>query len=458
MSSPGATEIPAIIEIAADRLTAKLLPHGDRIPKPADATAILAQVAARGIKLDQRGELEVQDFCRVRKAGQNVTPATIAHGTAPVNGTTAKLEAIAAPEQDHGAPRIVKAGDAVAVLTPPRPGQDGVDVLGVPIPHVMPEGSPKIDASLKPSGDGRTYTACIDGVLRIRGAVPNQAIAVVPCLRQMGDVTGKVMHSPGQIVIEGAVSGASLRAGYDILISGDMDSSMAMAEGDLSASSMRTVKLEVSGNCTALEVLQSRIVCGGELKVEDGNIVGGHVMAAGGIRCKSLGAPDFTKTIVEVGIDPRLSQRLSSIMPEIEARMVKARKIRQTVEPLLQSGQSLTPQQQLKIGALLAEADTLDTLAQSQRRELRQEYEAAMLRCRNEVHVHGTVFPGVTIRFPGVQTTARTVLRGPCRICLEKNDGGSRIVLISDGSNTVIPLELCRLDHDWRSFGPQLAA
>jgi hypothetical protein len=67
------------------------------------------------------------------------------------------------------------------------------------------------------------------------------------------------------------------------------------------------------------------------------------------------------------------------------------------------------------------------------------------------------VYPGVTIRFPGAQTTARIILRGPCRICLEMQNGQSRIVLVQEGGSGM-PLELCKLAEDWRSLGRQLAA
>jgi hypothetical protein len=148
---------------------------------------------------------------------------------------------------------------------------------------------------------------------------------------------------------------------------------------------------------------------------------------------------------------------MEGTLPEIEAKLAKAVKIRQAVEPLLRNPQPLQPHQQIRVGALLAEADTLEQSAQMQRRELRQQYDAAVARCCNEIFVAQVVYPGVTIRFAGAQTTARTPLRGPCRISLETSNNQSVIVLTPTGGSP-IPLELCKLHDDWRRTAKSLAA
>jgi hypothetical protein len=457
MPSPEETDLPASIEIALDKLSVRLRPRSDRPARTLDGPAIITQLTSLGVKIDARCEAQVREFCRPRKSGQPAVPVVVATGTPPVDDVPPYLELVDTMARATGESRHVKTKDPVATLVPRNPGRDGIDVMGNPVPRRQAETLPAIDASLTPAPRGCIYLAAIDGVIRVRGTGPTQSVVVLPCLRHAGDVSGKVIHSTGEVVIDGAVRGGSLRAGGDIRVGSDMENSMAMCDGEFSAAELRSSKIEVAGNCTAKSVNQSRISCGQELKVENGNIVGGHVIAAGGLRCKSLGAPDFTKTLIEIGINHHLGERLSMLVPEIEARLAKASRIRLAVDPLLQSKQTLTPQQQLKIGALLTEADVLETVAQNQRRELREEYEVALKRCRNEVHVSEIVHPGVTIRFPGAQTTARIALRGPCRICLETRDGQPSVVLYRDGAPGV-PLELCKLNEDWRSAAKRIAA
>jgi uncharacterized protein (DUF342 family) len=458
MASLVATDIPAIVEVALDKLSVRLIPRPDRSAKALDAPSIIAHLQAMGIVLDPRGEAEVADFCRPRKAGQVVFPCIVAMGVAPVDDVPAQLQLLATASSLPGSTsRRVRAGEAVAVLVARKVGKDGVDVMGKAIPRRQADQAPVIDASLAVAADGKTYVATIDGVVRVRGTGANRTIAVYPCLHHSSDITGKVVHSTGDIQIDGVCSGSSLRGGGDVQIKADFDNSVAMCEGDFSAGVVRSAKIDADGNCAAAEIMHSRIHAGGEVNVPSGAIVGGTVTAAAGVRCRVLGGADFTKTLIEVGSDQRLSQKLATLIPEIEARQSKVARIRLAVEPLLQSNQVLTPQQQLKIGALLAEADALDTLVIAQRRELREECEAAMARCKNEVHISDIVHPGVTIRFPGAQTTVRIALRGPCKICLEPRDGQPCVVLIREGT-AGMPLELCKLAEDWRINAKRIAA
>ena len=81
-----------------------------------------------------------------------------------------------------------------------------------------------------------------------------------------------------------------------------------------------------------------------------------------------------------------------------------------------------------------------------------------MARCRNEISIAQIVHPGVTIRFPGAQTTVRIALRGPCRISLEAKGNQHPRIILSQGGSSAIPLELHRVNDDWPAAVNQLAA
>jgi uncharacterized protein (DUF342 family) len=376
------------------------------------------------------------------------------------------LELAASLTQLPETKRYVRAGDAVATLIPARAGSDGVDVFGKPIVRPKAAGHLPVDASLTPSADGTIYHAAIDGIVRALQSPSGKSIVVLPCFAHSGDLSGsaeqpRCLQTPGECTINGRVAHAKIEAGGGIHVIGEMESSTAICDGDLTTGMIRSATIDVSGNCIASGISHSRVACGGELIVENGNIAGGHILAARGLTCKSLGSPPahvaMAKTIVEIGIDHRFRQRVRSTLSETEAQLAKASKIRQMVEPLLSSVQPLTAKQQGRLAELLAEADALEAESLRRRRGLREEYDVAVARCRNEIAITHIVHPGVTIRFPGVQTTVRIALRGPCQISLQgKNNEPPRIIL-SQGSS-VIPMELNTLTEDWRIAVKELAA
>jgi hypothetical protein len=467
MPSPAATELPVFIDVAPDGLSVRLTLRSDRCAKALDAPVIVAHLTQMGIVLTPRGDAEIQELCRPRKPGRTAPPVIVASGTPCVDDRAPALELAAPIAQLPVQKRYVKAGDPVATLVPARSGSDGIDVFGKPMARKKASEIPSIDASLSPSADSRIYHAAIDGVVRVRRDGPAETIAVLPCLQHPGDISGTstkpfILQSPGEITIDGGVSAANIEAGGAIHIVGDMENSTAACDGDLTASALRAVTLDVAGDCIATSVSQSRIVCGGELIVEEGNVAGGQVIAVRGLRCKSLGSPassgTASKTIIEIGIDERIRRRFAGTLPEIDAQIAKANNIRTMVEPLQHSLQPLTPRQQARLAELLAEADVLEQNAQRERSELRQQCEAAIARCRYEISVTQIVHVGVTIRFPGAQTTVRIALKGPCRISLEAVNNEPARIMFSQGSAPAFPLELRRLDDDWRAAIKQLAA
>jgi hypothetical protein len=465
MPANAAHELPVLIEVAKGGLSVRLVPRPDRVLRAIDAPEILAHLARMGVLIDAGGEAEIAELCRPRKAGR-VTPSVIvASGTACVNDVPPCLEFTARLAQLPEGKRYVKAGEPVATLFPARAGSDGIDVFGKPIVRRQAAALPPVDASLTPSADGMTYHAASDGIIRMLRS-PASGIIVLPCFTHSGDFLGtaeqsRSIQSPGECTIDGRAMYAKIEAGGAIHIAGEMENSTAICDGDLTAGTIRCATIDVTGNCIASGIVQSRVACGGELIVENGHISGGHILAARGLTCKSLGSPPahgmMAKMIVEIGIDHRFRQRVLSTLPETEVQLAKATKIRQLVEPLLSSVQPLTPKQQARVTELLAEADALEADALSRRRELREEYDVAIARCRNEISIAQIVHPGVTIRFPGAQTTVRIALRGPCRISLQgKNNEPPRIIL-SQGA-TAIPMELNTLTEDWRTAVKQLAA
>ncbi len=463
-----ASDLPVAIDVSLDRLQVTLAVQTGAVPKPADAAGILARLGEMGVKLTPANEEQVHELCR-RKP--NRTPVVVAQGTSPIHDTPPTVALIS--PLDATTPREVTAEEAVARVVPGKDGTDGVDVFGKPIPRRHCDALPPVGDNLKLASDGVTFVAAVAGVLRVRRQGASQLIGVATALNHKDDVTSDLgsLEYPGDVIINGSIrGGAIVRAGGSIRVSGDVEAEEVLSggellidgainarsqshytvAGDLIARAIQGARVDVGGSITvSTNILHSRIACRGRLKVDGGDIVNSHVTAGGGVVCQTIGAANFSKALIEVGIDERLRNFAHNGVPEIAAHRDKAARIRKTIEPLLKSATPLNPVQKNRVRALLLEADLLEQTADRMTLDLRAEFEFAATRFNSEVIISHTAFPGITLRFPGVETTLRMAIRGPCRIAAQATGGAARILLYENGKSTGVPLEMRQCADDW---------
>ncbi|MFW5870753.1 MAG: FapA family protein, partial [Candidatus Sumerlaeota bacterium] len=133
------------------------------------------------------------------------------------------------------------------------------------------------------------------------------------------------IEAEGSIRIGGTVDRAALKAGGDILIDGGLygkDDIEVLAEGDISLGFAENANLKAGGdiyvksalvNCDTLS--QQKI----HLKATGKALIGGHTIATHGLDANSLGNPRIpTKTLIEFGLRPELSQKLRGLKLEFQ--------------------------------------------------------------------------------------------------------------------------------------------
>jgi hypothetical protein len=114
----------------------------------------------------------------------------------------------------------------------------------------------------------------------------------------------------------------------------------------------------------------------------------------------------------------------------IEVNRQKARKIEQTVQPLLGNQQELTPAQKDKAMELLRDAREMMTTSNNMVNDLKARHAAMLEKGKAEVAVTDVLYHGVVIRFPGVQTRIMTAFKGPLKVHLVRVDREWRIQLL----------------------------
>jgi uncharacterized protein (DUF342 family) len=321
-----------------------------------------------------------------------------------------------------------------------------------------------------------SLTATIAGNARLSGG----AISVHPLMEIYGDDEsakpqvdfagdvaikgllrdGRTLHTGGCLVVGGVIEAANFKVEEWAHIKGGVvarEKGTGMVGGDLWCRFASGARLCVGGDVfIQSEIAHSKIACGGRLTITGGPIIGGEVAANGGINCKALGNSAGTKTIVEAGTDETLRNciRESKTQSELERKRIKD--ICEKIAPLMKNLKALTAAQKERCTELLYEADEMESDINKRMIEMTARCKITAAKSKAEILVTETVYPGVIIRLPGVESVIETAITGPVRIYLQTVGHEPRIAIQDkDGAAFVLPSALL-VDH-FRMFVERLA-
>lgn len=420
------------------------------------AGEILRDLAAKGIKCGIK-EDEIRQFLQHKEYCEDIL---IAEGVPPVQGRDAYIDyqfntdkkAKPTLKEDGSVDFFnlnilnhCKKGDVLAVLHKEEPGKDGSNLFGERIkPADVKTAVLKFGNNIELSEDGMTITSLVDGhVELVEGSVFVSDMLVVEnvdnstgnidyegTVQINGNVTTNFeVRAHGDIVVKGVVEGAVLHADGNIVIARGMNGmgkGTLYAGGNIIAKFLENANAQAEGYVASESILHSRIMAGGEVNVDGkrGFITGGRVSAAGGINVKTLGSEMGADTIVEVGADPKIKNRIAQLQKLIE----EDTKTLQTIQPVLVAAkQKITQgiklsQDQLKNMQSLAIANQQksEALAANQT-ELNELMEQAGNTTEARIRVKGMVYPGTKVCIGDVSMTVQKNTHY-CRFVRERGD------------------------------------
>lgn len=460
------------IRVAEDQLTAtvRIEPGGSL-----DIEHLVKQLTRAGIKSIDRAAIHAAAE-QLRTPSSDTKPdaankekgltVVVAKGMPAVQDVPETLLRVQTPETEtHPANHYerngtgtVEPGTAIATITPPVIGHDGMDVFGRPI--LRKRLAQPITPGEGVTRNGDTLLADRAGRVRIEGS----GIRVDPILSVRGDVcfaTGNIRFD-GEVNISGGIRDLFVvQSTSDIRVRGTIEAAQVTAAGDLivdcgiagkdkgRCSAGRNVicryvdnaQLEAGDNISIHgEVANSRVICGGRLVVENGRIIGSHITANGGVQCQSIGNPAFVKTVVEVGNDLSLRMLASTLLPQINRRVSESQQFKHFAQSLLRDPKRLTHVQKEEATQLLTRIGENDNELAKNIEAFRNAYRISQERCRAELLVNDTIFTGVVIRLPGLMATVSETLKGPMRIGMTTVDKRQVIAIFDDAAGTVFPL------------------
>ncbi|HPE89945.1 MAG: DUF342 domain-containing protein [Spirochaetaceae bacterium] len=300
---------------------------------------------------------------------------------------------------------VVKKGEAIGRVIARREGANGSDVTGKPIAFGKDQvTSYSLGKNVERVGDD--ILALSDGRVTLDG----QRISVEEVLVIKGDVDYRVGHImfPGDVVIEGCVAaGFKVYSGGSITIKETMDAFDVSAKRDLVCAQGIIGKdlgqVRVGGSLKAKFIENARVAVRGDAEVpgsivgsslytlgrlsmgDKGRIVGGEVFATHGVSCGFLGGGTKPVTVVNVGIDFTVQQKLEQANAALRTMTVRLTRL-QNVRKLRPGDESLAKaveEAQAKVKSL---TDNVADLA----RRVDIDEDAA-------VEVKGLVYPGVIV-------------------------------------------------------------
>ena len=413
---------------------------------------LAAQGIKHGIKLDV-----IERFMRHREYCEDIL---LAEGTPPVQGKDAYIEYKFNTDK-KAKPTLMEdgsvdffnlnilnhctKGDLLAVMHPEEPGENGENLFGETIKPVdVKKTSFKFGANIEMSEDGTTLTSMVDGhVELVEGQVFVSDMLVV---ENVNNSTGNIEYegsvqvngnvstnfsikARGDIVVKGVVEGAALQSDGNIIIARGMNGmgkGTLNAKGNIISKFLENATAQADGYIASNSILHSKIMAGGEVNVDGkrGFITGGKVSAAGGINVKTLGSEMGADTVVEVGADPKVKNRIIQLQKQIE----EDKKTLQTIQPVLvattqkiSQGIKLSPDQVKHVHSLNLVSQQKKAAIKENETELDELMEQAGNTTKAQIKVRGTVYPGTKICIDDVSMTVQKNAHF-CRFVKERGD------------------------------------
>lgn len=255
----------------------------------------------------------------------------------------------------------VNKGDILAVLTPADKGKEGIDVTGNIIkPKKVKTVTLKHGNNIHLSEDKTImYTDVSGHAIYAERKVFVSDVYDVPAdvntstgnIRYDGNIhvkgnirTGYVVEAKGDIIVDGVVEGAILKAGGQIIIKRGIqgiNKGILEAKGNIISKFIENATVKSGGTITTEAVMHSNISAKDEIYVNGskGFISGGEARAGKKISVKTAGSTMGTQTTLEVGVDPAIVEEFH-VLSEKVSRLIEDKEKLDKIVSLLKNKQA----------------------------------------------------------------------------------------------------------------------
>lgn len=464
--------------ITPDRLRAILRIPGAIPPDQASEPFLQSILIERGVPLNDRSRQAIAGLLAARRANPAAdAEGVVAEGVAPEHGIDGSVEILVKPAQpaapdpaatpqttdaetkseavDHyqrSSLLLVKEGQPVARVHPPREGKDGVDVLGraVAARQARPA-SVTLDESVRRDADG-TIVALRSGILRagdnlIRVSDELSIDGYVDFSTGHVEFAGKLSIAKGVrdlfrvragtlLTVHGLVEAATIESAGDALLHGGMagrEKGTLKVARDLTAKYVDGCRVHVGRDVSITrEVSNCTFAVGRSLRGPACAIMGGAAFLAHASEVAQLGSEGAVATEVILGKNAdleRLAKELAAGLPKATAQKAA---IEAELTQLKANIKRLTHTQAEKLTELEFELSDARARLTKLQATLARVIETAKQACATDLTVHRVIFPGVRLFAGAALAEFSSAVRGPVRIIL--SDSGEPTIAGQGGT------------------------
>lgn len=327
----------------------------------------------------------------------------------------------------------VEEGQMLAKLHPAVPGKPGKDVCGGPV-QGRQEKNLKLDfANNITLSDDKTeiYSNVTGHASLVNGKVFVADVYDVPA--DVDNATGNIVYdgnvtvkgnvksgfsvsAKGDIVIEGVVEAAFLKAGGQIIVKrgiNGMSKGRVSAKGNIIAKFIENSTVISGGYIETGCILHSKVSAEADIRVrgKKGFVSGGLIRAGNVIEAQTMGSAMGTDTQIEVGAPPALKVRYEELdqnILKIKQNLDKMRPILVNFNEKLQKKEEVPPERVQQVQAIAKSFKQEQKNLAEQQEEMKELHEKIQMSNNAKVKIKGTIYPGVTITISEVSKNIKS--------------------------------------------------
>lgn len=319
----------------------------------------------------------------------------------------------------------IKKGDILAKLTMEDIGEAGINVLGQSVkPQSVERKSLKFGKNIILSEDRMSIISEVDGHVTLEGDkvfVSNTYEVPADVDNSTGDIlydgnvivhgnvrTGFKIKASGDVEVIGAVEGAEIVSGGQVILHHGiqgMSKGIIVAKNNIITKFIESAKVHTEGYVEADAIIQSHVAAKGDVIVKGakGNIIGGHIRSSSVIDAKVIGSPMGITTVVEVGMDPTIQDRLNKLKEGTQEKNNEYKKLVQVAEVMQKRLISGKMHNEMKMGY----KKTLETIAELRKEIVKEQEEIEQLmkelsdNTNSRIKVGRVIYPGTKVIISG---------------------------------------------------------
>ncbi|NIA14836.1 MAG: DUF342 domain-containing protein [Nitrospiraceae bacterium] len=329
----------------------------------------------------------------------------------------------------------VKRGQLLATVIPHKAGEDGVDVYGNRVRVDKPRPA-KIRAGenvTMQEQDGTFYAAC-DGRVRwdLEVLSVDEVFRVGYVGLESGDINhpgaltvdkdieeGSTVQTGGDIEVHEVIEAANIDAGGTLTVQGgiasDKDHHIRLG-GGVHAKFIHEADVEaVMDICVEREIVHSTLKTCGAVLVPSGRIVGGDIVALGGIKAAQTGSPASVPTVLTVGEDYRLAPELAERERRIKDVEEQLAQIKKRLRPIMGRAKSLAPAEREAVRTMARNAKAHNEKLEALQSEMEEIKKRSREQGELSVEIHEIVYPETIFCIQGERLRVKQKFVGPFR-------------------------------------------